>query len=317
MDLQTKIPLQKQSKNLIDYNSNILLLGSCFSDNIGKKLDYFKFQNLQNPFGILFHPKAIETLIENATNQKEFSEKNIFFSNEQWHSFDAHSKLSNISKDDLLKNLNEQVASTHQQIRKSTHIIITLGTAWVYRFIENNSIVANCHKVAQRHFKKELLSVEVITDSLTNTLSLIRSLNDKVSVIFTVSPVRHLKDGFIENMQSKAHLLAAIRQVILPSEAIGLYFPSFEIMMDELRDYRFYTEDMIHPNQIAINYIWNKFQNVWMSSESSITMDEVDRVQKGLKHKPFNSKSEAHQKFLLGLEVKKIKLKEAYAHIIF
>tara|TARA_R110000868_G_scaffold52348_4_gene165534 strand:+ start:313 stop:1278 length:966 start_codon:yes stop_codon:yes gene_type:complete len=321
MDLQTKISLEKQSKNQIDYDSNIFLLGSCFSDNIGKKLDYFKFQNLQNPFGILFHPKAIETLVENAINQKQYSEKDIFFNNEQWHCFDAHSKLSNTSKEDLLNDLNEQIKFTHKQIHQSTHIIITLGTTWIYKLLENNKIVTNCHKVPQKQFKKELLGIDEIIQSLKNIGTQIANVNSKASIIFTVSPVRHLKDGFIENAQSKAHLITGIHQLLNQKSSIknrnSFYFPSYEIMMDELRDYRFYAEDMIHPNQTAINYIWERFKWVWVSDTALKTMDDVDSIQKGLLHKPFNLKSEAHQKFLQKLEAKKNQLQSQFSHILF
>ena len=314
MNLQTQIPLKNQSENLIDYNSNVLLLGSCFSDNIGRKLDYFKFKNLQNPYGILFQPKAIETLIKDAIEKKIYTEKDIFNHNEQWHCFDVHSKLSNPSKDNLLNDLNAQIKLTNQQIKKSTHIIITLGTAWVYRFKETNKLVANCHKIPQKQFNKELLSVETISNSLQNILRLIRSVNYKATVIFTVSPVRHLKDGFVENTQSKSHLISAIHKVIITQ---SFYFPSYEIMMDELRDYRFYGEDMIHPNETAINYIWEKFKQVWLNKKTSKIMDEVDVVQKCLQHKPFNPNSEAHQKFLQKLEEKKEFLKKSYSHITF
>lgn len=312
MNLQTKILLKKQSKNLIDYNSNILLFGSCFSENIGKKLDYFKLQNTQNPLGILFHPKAIETLIVNTIKSKHYSEKDVFFHNEQWHCFDAHSKLSHTSKAKLILELNSKLKLTSEAIQNSTHIIITLGTAWVYRDTKTDNIVANCHKVPQKQFNKVLLSVEEITASLKNILSLIRSVNRNASVIFTVSPIRHIKDGFVENTQSKAHLITAIHQVI---NSQSFYFPSFEIMMDELRDYRFYNEDMIHPNQVAINYIWEKFKTVWISDASFEVMDEVNTIQKGLKHKPFNEISDAHKEFLQKLEAKINKLKLKFPHI--
>lgn len=314
MNLQTKIPLEKQSKNQIDYNSNVLLFGSCFSENIGKKLDYFKFQNIQNPYGILFHPKAIETLMSNTVGNKAYSEDDVFLNNEQWHCYDAHSKLSNTSKDHLINQLNEQIDLTASKLKTASHVIITLGTAWVYRDIKTDSIVANCHKVPQKLFKKELLSVQEITNSLKNILSLIRSVNKDVLVVFTVSPIRHTKDGFVQNTQSKAHLITAIHQVINNQ---SFYFPSFEIMIDELRDYRFYNEDMIHPNQVAINYIWDKFKTVWISDESFKVMEEVDTIQKGLKHKPFNPKSQAHQKFLQKLEAKKNRIHSHFPHIVF
>lgn len=320
MNLQTKIPLEQQSNNLIDYNSNVFLLGSCFSENIGNKLDYFKFQNLQNPFGILFHPKAIERLIANAINEKVYTEEDVFFLNEKWHCFDVHSKLSRTSKDDLLKALNAQIKLTKKQIHDSTYVIITLGTAWVYKNIESNQVVANCHKVPQKQFKKEILSIEAIFQLLKNIVELIRNVNSKASIIFTVSPVRHIKDGFVENTQSKAHLISAIHQHLNKQGSLSeveAYFPSYEIMMDELRDYRFYNEDMIHPNQTAINYIWEIFKKVWISKEASSIIEDVEVVQKGLQHKPFNAQSQAHQQFLQNLEARKVKLQSQFPHIVF
>jgi lysophospholipase L1-like esterase len=293
-----------------------LLLGSCFVENIGKKLDYFKFQNLQNPFGILFHQLAIETLITNAINEKEYTEEDIFFHNEQWHCCDAHSKLSASSKEELLHNLNQQIKATNQQINESTHIIITLGTAWVYRYIETDTIVANCHKVPQKKFLKELLSADEISESLESIIALIKSVNIKVSILFTVSPVRHLKDGFVGNTQSKAQLISAIHQVVESRSSI-YYFPSYEIMMDELRDYRFYAEDMIHPNQTAVDYIWDKFRKVWISKSAAKTMDDIDVVQKGINHKPFNANSKAHKLFFQNLEEKKKSLYIQFPYIAF
>lgn len=316
MNLQTKIPLEKQPYNQIDYQSKLLLFGSCFVENIGTKLNYFKFQSLQNPFGILFHPLAIENLITNAINEKVYTEEDIFFHNEQWLCFEAHSKLSATSKKELLQMLNKQVKKTNQQIQESTHIIITLGTAWAYRHVESDVIVANCHKVSQKKFLKELLSVDEITESLESIVELIRTVNKTATIIFTVSPVRHLKDGFIENTQSKAHLISALHQIAEPKKNIH-YFSSYELMMDELRDYRFYAEDMIHPNQTAINYIWEKFKEVWISPEVSKTIDDIDTIQKGLKHKPFNPNSEAHQLFLQKLNEKQKNLQSIFPHILF
>ena len=318
MKLQTQIPLKKQSNNLIDYRSNILLIGSCFVENIGNKLEYYKFKNLQNPFGILFHPLAIERLIANALNNTGYTEDDIFFQNEQWHCFDAHSKLSNVDKNELLISLNEQIKSTHQQINQSSHIVITLGTSWVYKDITTEKHVANCHKIPQKQFLKKLLSIDEVSQSLNAIIGLIKSVNKEASIIFTVSPIRHLKDGFVENTKSKAHLVSAIHAVLsLRAQSRCYYFPSYEIMLDELRDYRFYKEDMLHPNAIAINYIWEKFQQVWMSSEAQKTMSDVEAVQKGLRHKPFNKNSIAHLKFLQNLMQKREKLQSQFSHIVF
>ena len=258
MNLQTHIPFSRNTSSAIDYNSRVILLGSCFSDNIGQKLSYHKFQSVLNPFGTLFHPKAIESVIHNAITNKEYTEEDLFFFNERWQSFTAHSKLSFSSKEETLNQLNKASELINTALKNSTHIIITLGTSWVYRFLKTSQIVANCHKVPQHKFKKELLPVAEINKSLSSIISQIREVNPSINFIFTVSPVRHLKDGFIENQQSKSHLISALHQII-PLHKNTFYFSSYEIMMDELRDYRFYKEDMIHPNLLAINYIWEKF----------------------------------------------------------
>ena len=315
MKLQTKIPLKRKTQDLIDYQSKILLLGSCFSENIGDKLSYFKFQSIQNPFGILFHPKAIENLITNTSNKKVYSSDDLIYQNEIWHSFDAHSSLSSASENELLNKLNVAISLTNKKIKEASHIVITLGTSWVYRYIEIDTIVANCHKIPQKKFLKELLSVSEISESLARSISLIKSMNSDAAVIFTISPVRHLKDGFIENTQSKSHLIAAIHTLVNKQDVS--YFPSYEIMMDELRDYRFYAEDMIHPNKTAINYIWRKFIDTWFSEETKSIMKEIDEIQKGLLHRPFHEDSKLHQQFLLKLEQKKSSLQERLPFINF
>ena len=312
MNFRTNITLQKE-RNQIDYNARLLLIGSCFSENISKKLVYYKFQTHSNPFGILFNPVAIETFITNAINKKKYTEKNIFQLNERWHCFDAHSDLSATDKNELLKNLNEAISNTNQHLSESSHIIITLGTAWMYRFIETDTIVGNCHKVPQKKFLKELLTVEEIVASLENICILIKNLNPTANIVFTVSPVRHLKDGFVENSQSKAHLISAIHQIIgLLSDVEVNYFPSYEIMNDDLRDYRFYANDMVHPSETAINYIWEQFKQVWIAENTHQIMNEVETIQKGLAHKPFHPNSMQHQSFLRNLHQKTIDLKNKY-----
>ena len=316
MNLQTRIPLNQQTSCPIDYNSKIFLLGSCFSENIGEKLAYFKFQSAQNPYGILFHPKAIESLISGATNQKKYTEKDVFFFNERWHCFDVHSQLSSTVKQELLEKLNDAIKSTNRLLKNSTHIIITLGTSWIYRFLESDLIVANCHKVPQHKFVKELLSVDQITKSLDIIISLIKRVNPSANFIFTVSPVRHLKDGFVENQLSKSNLISALHHVKMIYDKT-FYFPSYEIMMDELRDYRFYKEDMIHPNTIALDYIWEKFSESWISNESLVVTQQIMKIQKSLEHKPFNPESKEHLKFLESVQKQIKKVQEKYPEISF
>jgi hypothetical protein len=227
--------------------------------------------------------------------------------------------LSNANSGELINNLNAIVKSTNQQITESTHLIITYGTSWVYRNIESASIVANCHKVPQKQFKKELLSVDEIEESIKNTLKLIHSVNPNCTIIFTVSPVRHIKDGFVENQLSKAHLISAIHSVLETEQGKSNteYFPSYEIMMDELRDYRFYAEDMLHPNQVAIDYIWKRFKETTISETAFSTMDDVESIQKSLSHKPLNPNSTSHLKFESKLREKITKLETQYSFMKF
>ena len=316
MNFTTKIPIEK-SHNPIDYASQIVSLGSCFAENMGEKLGYFKFINTVNPFGIIFNPVSIEKLILRAINQIKFTEEDIFFHNERWHCFEVHSDWSNPSKLALLNNLNDLLQLTKKQLVASTHIIITYGTSWVYCDKHSHSIVANCHKVPQSQFDKEILSVSTIEQSIQNTIEIIRQVNTDATILFTVSPVRHSKDGFVENQRSKAHLISAIHQILNLKSQDLKYFPSYEIMMDELRDYRFYAEDMLHPSAIAIDYIWERFTETWISESVYAVMEEVNSIQKGLLHKPFHPDSESHKHFSKKLHDKMERLQQQFPHIQF
>lgn len=316
MQFRTPIPIPK-SNHPLDYNSKIVSLGSCFTENMGDKFQYFKFQNIINPFGIIFNPVSIEKIIHKAIHATLFTEEDVFFYNERWHCFDVHSDLSNSNKEELINNLNAIVKSTNQQITESTHFIITYGTSWVYRNMESDSIVANCHKVPQKKFQKELLSVETIKESLAKTTQLIHSVNPDCNIIFTVSPVRHIKDGFVENQWSKANIISALHETFDFQLSTVSYFPSYEIMMDELRDYRFYAEDMLHPNQVAIDYIWKRFKETTISETAFSIMDEVSAIQKSLSHRPFNPESESHLKFESKLREKITKLENQYSFMKF
>ena len=303
MNFTTKIPISK-STNPIDYNSNIMSLGSCFAENMGDKFQYFKFQITTNPFGIIFNPVSIEMLISRAVNNIQCTENDIFFHNDLWHCFEVHSELSHTDKETFLTNLNLKIQQSHNLIIQSTHIIITYGTSWVYRNKQTGKIVANCHKIPQNQFEKEILSKETIEKAIQNTIALVQKINPDCHFIFTISPVRHIKDGFVENNISKSHLIAAIHSSNFQLPASS-YFPSYEIMIDELRDYRFYAEDMLHPSQMAIDYIWQRFSETTISAESYSIMQEVDNIQKGLAHRPFNPDSASHQEFCKNL-IKKI-----------
>jgi hypothetical protein len=318
MQFRTQIPISK-TNNPIDYNSKIISIGSCFAENMAKKFDYFKFQNTTNPFGIIFNPVSIEKIIRRIVKQEFYTEKDVFFYNERWHSYEVHSDLSNSDREELLETLNKAISETGKQLKEATHIIITYGTSWIYRNIESDEVVANCHKVSQKQFTKELLSVNEIEQSIQNTIALIQVLNPDINFIFTVSPVRHIKDGFGENQVSKSHLFASLHSNLISKiNSLKLeYFPSYEIMMDELRDYRFYTEDMLHPNQVAIDYIWHKFSENYMTENSIKTMIEISDIQKSLRHRSFNPESEQHKKFLAKLQEKISIIEKSWSHITF
>ena len=322
MQFITSIVILK-SENLIDYNSKIVSIGSCFAENMGEKFNYFKLNNVVNPFGIIFNPVSIENVFFRAVNEVAFTENDVFFHNERWQCYEVHSVLSNENKEDYLLNLNQILLEFKYHIGTATNIILTYGTSWVYRLrqaqSDKNIIVANCHKVAQNQFDKKLLSINEIEKSIENTINLILKVNPNCSFIFTVSPVRHIKDGFVENTLSKAHLISAVHKTRNSQLATRnlIYFPSFEIMMDELRDYRFYTEDMLHPNQIAVDYIFEKFRLSQISERIYPTMNEVSNIQKSLLHKPFNPNSPTHTKFLSNLKSKIDALKKTLPNIEF
>jgi hypothetical protein len=316
MKFSTVVPISK-SKFPIDYQSKILSFGSCFAENMACKFDYFKFQNSSNPFGILFHPIAIENCISRSVNLELFEEKELFFNNERWHNFDVHSDLSNLNRESLLREINALLVATNKQIVEASHIIITYGTSWVYRNKHTNKLVANCHKVPQNQFDKELLSVSTIEESIQNTINLIEKINPNCTIIFTVSPVRHIKDGFVENQRSKANLIAAIHSNLVLQNNAKEYFPSYEIMMDELREYRFYAEDLLHPNQMAIDYIWGQFVTSSVDEGAFTTMNEIESIQRDLSHRPFNPESESHQKFQTQLENKINKIKSKFPFMNF
>jgi hypothetical protein len=316
MNFTTKIPIAK-SNSPIDYSSKIVSIGSCFAENMGEKLKFYKFQNTTNLFGIIFNPISIEKIIDRALKLNYFTADNLFFHNDLWHCYEVHSDLSTDNKEEFLSKLNLILDKTNQQLITATHVIITFGTSWVYKLKSSECIVANCHKVPQNQFDKEILSVENIEKSIKNSIELIRKVNLNCTLIFTISPVRHLKDGFVENQLSKAHLITAIQKNINYTVTNIHYFPSYEIMMDELRDYRFYAQDMLHPNSIAIDYIWERFSESTISEDAQKTMQDVESIQKGMAHRPFHPKSISHIKFLQNLSEKADLLKAQFPFMNF
>ena len=256
---------------------------------------------MANPFGILFHPKPIETFLWMVAQQESYSELDLCYNHGLWHSFDAHSELSHPDKQTVLDRLKIRQEAAHQFLKEATHIGITLGTAWGYRHREMDTIVANCHKFPATDFEKVLTPIDELTQSIFHTVHLVRQVAPNAQLFFTVSPVRHQKDGMIWNTLSKAHLIASLHTLISENEDLS-YFPSYEIMMDELRDYRFYDRDMLHPSSVAVDYIWERFANACLSPTANSILSEIDKLQKSLRHRPFHTNSEAHQEFKQKLE---------------
>jgi len=314
MKLSTKVPLQSHPSSF-GYDDQLLLLGSCFAENIGKQLAYHKFQATTNPFGILFHPLAIERILQETQKESPNFEDSIFEHQGIWKSYVAHSSLNSSSRGALIDKLQTANETLKSNLLSASKVFITLGTAWVYQHKASGIPVANCHKVAQKEFAKGLLPIEVISDSLERQCALIKGLNPKAEVVFTVSPIRHLKDGFTENTRSKAHLIAAVHQCV--EKGLASYFPAYEIVMDELRDYRFYNADMLHPSKQTITYIWEQFLEVYAFAKAQKIVKEVAAIQSGLAHKPFSENSEEHQAFLTRLHHRVDILKGQYPHMEF
>lgn len=314
MKFRTEIKCPAVS-NQLDHHSSLVLLGSCFSEHMEDKFQYFKFDTFANPFGILYNPIAIETAVRSCVQNARYSKENLLEHQEMWLSLNHHSKFDNRDPKQVLDNINKHIELGHRALKEASHVIITLGTSWVYKWNENNLIVGNCHKIPQKSFSKELLSSEEIVGSLRQIAHLIRSINKNASFIFTVSPVRHLKDGFIENTLSKSLLHKAIHEV--KKEIDADYFPAYEIMMDDLRDYRFYKKDLVHPNEMAIDYIWELFRESCISESSREIMIEIDDIQKSLAHRAFDASSEAHIKFLKKTEQKIELLKKKLPELEF
>lgn len=293
----------------LSYKDNILLMGSCFSENIGSKFTHFGFNAVTNPFGVIFNPISIANLLQRSLDNRKFEERDLHFDQGRWFCFETHGDLAALTKEECLAKHNEALSKAAQFLKKTNYLIVTLGSAWVYEHIDSGNIVANCHKVPNKEFTKRLLSIEEIVKEFENVLKQFKIQNLELSIVFTVSPVRHLKDGVVENQQSKSTLHLAIQQLVAELDNVS-YFPSYEIMLDDLRDYRFYKEDMLHPNSQAIDYIWEKFKISSIDDSCFELMQRVDKIRSGIAHRPFNENADEYKKFKVNLskDVESIKL---------
>jgi len=273
----------------MDYSKSMMLFGSCFSENIGQKLIDLKFDVDMNPFGILYNPESIANSLRILLEKRTFTENDLFQDQGLWNSFYHHSRFSDVDQDAALGKINYRISSSHEFLKKADFLIITFGTAWIYELRRTGQVVSNCHKIPAGEFKRFRLGVSEITNVYRELLEQIWKFNPGLKVIFTVSPIRHWKDGAVENQLSKASLLLAIDQLIKGFGEQGCtYFPSYELMMDELRDYRFYAEDMLHISPVAIDYIFERFSKVMITKESMDVSKKVMKVRKAFEHRPVN-----------------------------
>ncbi len=289
----------------------VLLMGSCFAEEIGHKMGERKFNVLVNPHGILYNLLSLSIALEDYINEKRYSEKDIFHVNELWQSFNHHGRFSNVSSEKCLQEINTEIKQAHAQLKKADWLIITFGSAFAYKHKKTNQLVGNCHKIPSGEFEKVLLSKEEITTAWKKQIEALKTFNPKLNILFTVSPVRYVRDGLIENNRSKGILLDAVHSLI-EQNSNCFYFPAYEIVIDELRDYRFFKEDLVHPNHLAVNYVWEKFVHSFCDKNTQDFLLEYDPLLKGLNHRLLNEETEASKKFKLQLEDKIKVLEKKY-----
>jgi len=291
---RTSIEIQEYTHK-ISPKSGVFLCGSCFSINMGEKFRNAGFNTLYNPFGTLYNPISIFQCLTRIHDEKKFNKNDFFFANNRWQSYELHGDYAGTDLENTLNKINQSIKTSHQFLKDASFAFITLGSAFVFKLIEKNTIVANCHKQANHLFRREILSEAIVFETLSGIIKKLKNINPSIEIIFTVSPVRHWRDGAIANQASKSRLISSLYE--LSSKNNANYFPSYEIIMDELRDYRFYAEDMLHINSTAENYIWQKLQESYFNSQSKQFVQETEKIYKALNHRVINPNSDEYLKF--------------------
>lgn len=280
----------------IGYQHPFMMMGSCFATNVGDRLVRLKLPVMVNPFGVIYNPLSVAAGIKRLVDGKSFSKDDLFLQNGVWNCYSFHSSFSDINGEECLAKMNQSLVSGGIMLRESSHLVITLGTSWAYRLRATGDVVANCHKTKAAEFDRFFVDTVKAVDALKSAIASARSLNPSLKVVFTVSPIRHIKDGLVENQRSKSSLILACHT--LCSELDGVfYFPSYEIMMDELRDYRFYADDMVHPSSLTVDIIFKKFVESAVGSLSVEAMEAVDKILRAVEHIPFNAEGVEYRKF--------------------
>lgn len=295
----------------ISYSDRILTLGSCFAENIGSKLKDAYFLSFINPFGVLYNPISVAQSIRTLLSNKEFSAEDLFQNGSLWNSFAHSSAFSATSAEETLQKINSRLQAARYFLQEANVLMITLGTAWIFENAETGNVVANCHKLPANKFTRRRLSVSEIVSELTDVLNLLRNQNPNLQIIFTVSPIRHWKDGAHENTVSKSTLHLAVSELEKNNDFV-YYFPAFEIVMDELRDYRFYASDMLHPSETAVNYIWQRFSDTYFDAETQQLKKELEQLRADLNHRPLHPNTPEFQAFQAAVEKKKNGLTKRY-----
>ena len=308
-----------QSNRQIDHQAPMLLMGSCFTDNIGLALTRLKFPVSINPFGVIYNPLSIANSLRTIMQQKTVSDSDLVYDGGLWHSMQFHGSFSDHEKFGVISKTNDTIQKAHHFLKNAGVLMITFGTAWVYNYKKSNEIVANCHKIKSNEFDRFRLNVDQIVDDWMPLLAELRVFNPKLQLVFTVSPIRHLKDGAHGNQISKATLLLAIDKLLaeLDNPVDYNYFPSYEIVNDELRDYRFYAADMIHLNETAIHFLFEKFKHCFFSNETRKVLTEVSAIAKAVEHRMLTNNPSEKLKFKQSMLKKIEKMNQMYPFIDF
>lgn len=305
----------REGEHFMRHSDKMLLMGSCFSDNIGAKLRDAMVDVLVNPFGTIFNPLSIAGAVDKIIDNATIAGAELFMSGGVWNSYDFHSRFSMASKDAALQRMNASIGEAHEHLKVCNTLVLTLGTAVVYRRRDTGEVVTNCHKVPQQEFTRRLASVEEITESLTRAVERLHEFNPALRILFTVSPIRHIADGLEMNSLSKAVLRVAVNNVVRQFKGFVEYFPAFEIVIDDLRDYRFYSADMVHPSDVAIEYIWQTFQATYFDDRSTQAIARCERVSKRLKHRPMSNNPDVVARFNADTQAVIANLKKEYPYI--
>lgn len=315
MEFQTKTEIRPLIPRL-RHSDKLIVIGSCFAEHIGTRLERMKFRTTTNPYGVSYNPLSIAEGLTRMVRQHVFTEEELqWHPDGGWNTWLHHSCYSHPDKLTALTTINKNLKAASHQLVEADALIITFGTAWAYRLKDTGDIVGNCHKEPERIFLREKLQMRGIVETYTSLLSHIHTINPHLKVIFTVSPIRHLKDGLHGNQLSKATLLLAIDELckIFPEQCH--YFPTYEIVMDELRDYRFYAEDMAHPSAQAVNYVWLRFVEHCIEPEAQQFMKQWEKIVNALEHRPFQPESAQYKQFKLQTFSKIERLKEQYPYL--